>query len=320
MNNLLKYKDQIFEIKRKVESKDPSLFSYSSIKNNTIDENTISIVMTSSNRSKQTYFTLKSFLNSEFKNLQIIIVDDSDIDPISIDIIKEQNYPYTIELIKINRENKNWHNPLVNYNLGFQFIQGGKVIIQNAEVCHVGCVIDAINTRMQNNSYYVFDVKASLEFESNEVIYNKGVSSVDIYKENIYKGWYQSSHENNRGFHFLTAMNREVFDKIKNFSYDCTMGCSWDDDDFLLKIRSKHVTILNIYHETYHIGGIHLFHAIAGHTWDKNIELNDKLVHIKQKIFKVENTYIDVTENVNDFEYKYNVLLVRLANEWFSHW
>lgn len=232
MNNLLKYKDQIFEIKRKVESKDPSLFSYSSIKNNTIDENTISIVMTSSNRSKQTYFTLKSFLNSEFKNLQIIIVDDSDIDPISIDIIKEQNYPYTIELIKINRENKNWHNPLVNYNLGFQFIQGGKVIIQNAEVCHVGCVIDAINTRIQNNSYYVFDVKACLDFESNEVIYNKGVSSVDIYKENIYKGWYQSSHENNRGFHFLTAMKRDVFDNIKNFSYDCTMGSSWDDDDF----------------------------------------------------------------------------------------
>jgi hypothetical protein len=164
MENVLKNKQHIFEIKTKVENKDPELFLHSSIINNTIDENTITIVMAASNRSKQTYFTLKTIMNSKYKNLQIIMVDDSDIDPIDINYLKEQEYPYYIDLIKINRENKKWHNPLVNYNIGFQFIQGKKLIIQNAEVCHIGDVLDFMNANINDNNYYVFDVKASLNY------------------------------------------------------------------------------------------------------------------------------------------------------------
>ena len=56
--------------------------------------------MISSDRSIQTYFTLKTINNlSENKNVQIILIDDSSTDPIKIDEL----YVYThlqIDLIK----------------------------------------------------------------------------------------------------------------------------------------------------------------------------------------------------------------------------
>ena len=174
METLYKNKNLIFNIKRKVENKTESFFSHQVIDNNhVIDENTITIVMTSSNRSKQVYFTLKTISNSIFKNIQLILVDDSTYDNIDVDILKKNNYSFYIDFIKIKRENKIWHNPLVNYNIGFQFIKGSNIIIQNAEVCHIGDVLNFINRRLKmNDEYYVFDVKASRDYSTNEKIYN----------------------------------------------------------------------------------------------------------------------------------------------------
>ena len=81
MQTLIRNKDHIFSIKSKVENGDTSFYSYICIENGTIDKNTISIVITSSNRSKQTYFTLQTMANSINKNIHVVIVDDSDEDP-----------------------------------------------------------------------------------------------------------------------------------------------------------------------------------------------------------------------------------------------
>ena len=96
MQTLLENKEKIFKIKKKVDEKDASLYDHMVIPNIPITEETISIVMTASNRSNQTYFTLKTILNSSFKKIHVIIVDDSDEDP----IIKEEleKYPFYIEL------------------------------------------------------------------------------------------------------------------------------------------------------------------------------------------------------------------------------
>ena len=45
--------------------------------------------MTSSNRSKQVYFTLKTIEKCSFKNIHVIIVDDSDVDPINKEYINK---------------------------------------------------------------------------------------------------------------------------------------------------------------------------------------------------------------------------------------
>ena len=89
MQTLISNKDNIFEIKKKVETLDSSLFTHHNIPNIPIYNDTISIVMTASNRSKQTYFTLETIQKCSFKHVHLIIVDDSDLDPISLSILNK---------------------------------------------------------------------------------------------------------------------------------------------------------------------------------------------------------------------------------------
>ena len=299
MNTLYKNKDLIFSIKDNIDKiTENKLF-----KQNTNEKFDISIVMTSSNRSKQTYFTLSTFNPIDCK-LQVILVDDSTHDPIDLEKLKE--FPFHIDLIQINRETKNWFNPLVNYNIGFKFIKGSKVIIQNAEVCHIGNVLNFVKD-IVDDIYYVFDVNASLNYETNEEIYKYNQLTTEIYNQQLFDVWYQSA-SNNRNLHFLTAMTKSTFDKVKCFDYDCTMGSCHDDDDFLLKIISKNINIQNCHHTQYNIGGIHLFHVLASQVWDHGVELNNKLFESKKRIYNLNSKYISATENKEEFESNYKLL------------
>jgi hypothetical protein len=302
MQTLIRNKHHIFNIKSKVESGDTSFYSHICIEKGTIDTNTISIVMTSSNRSKQTYFTLKTMANSINKNIHVVIVDDSDRDPINADVLN--NYPFTIDFIKIDRATKCWHNPLVNYNIGFRFIKGGKVVIQNAEVCHVGDLLQYINNSVcEDNKYYVFDVIASRDFDTNEQIYVRNLRSIGIYNENLFSMWYQCVHFN-RKYHFLAALTKNTFDKICGFSYDLTMGSCFDDDDFLLKIIARNIHVVNIFHNEHVVGGIHLFHGCSVRMWDQGVEENVGLFQSKQIIYGKYGIYVDATETIGDFDRK----------------
>ena len=214
-------KDKILELKRKVEEKDESLGNHLRIPNIPITEETISIVMTASNRSKQTYFTLQTIQNSSHKAIQVIIVDDSDADPITKEELAK--YPFYIDFISIKRENKIWINPVVNYNIGFQYIQGTKLIIQNAEVCHIGDVLAYMGEQMIPDNYYVCDVKAAKSLYTNDVIYQSNTNTIDIYNNHSLFGiWYQSR-ERTVNYHFLSGMTMDTFNKIKNFSYDYSL-------------------------------------------------------------------------------------------------
>jgi hypothetical protein len=291
MQTLFENKDTIIEIKEKVESFDCSLFPHYNIPNIPIYNDTISIIMTSSNRSKQTYFTLKTIEMCLFKHVQVIIVDDSDIDTIK----KEElgRYPFHIDFISIRKENKKWINPVINYNIGFKYIQGSKVIIQNAEVCYVGDILEFVSSKIIDNNYYIFDVNAISSFENNEIVYNTDNLTTKIYNKNIYSEWYQ-----NRircvNYHFLTALTRNTFELVKNFSYDYTFGFAYDDDDFLLKIKSKEINLVNLFNDIYNIGGIHLYHNFSYKS--ENIESNEKIFEKKKNYYKLNNIYLDILD------------------------
>jgi len=291
MQTLLANKDAIFEIKKKVEEKDSSLYNHVAIPNIPITELTISIVMTACNRSKQTYFTLKTIQNSSHKAIQVIIVDDSDKDPITKEELEK--FPFYIDFISINRKNKNWVNPVVNYNIGFGYIKGTKIIIQNAEVCHVGDVLSYIGTKIIDDNYYVCDIRASKSLDTNNLIYENNLNSINIYNNNelFIKWWYQGK---NRlvNYHFLSALTAQTFNKIKNFSYDYTMGLNYDDDDFLLKIIANNININNLFYDEYYFGGIHLWHSSTLRKTIQKIESNENIFikkkenYSKQKIYK----------------------------------
>jgi hypothetical protein len=290
MQTLFSNKDSIFEIKKKVDRLDNSLFIHYNYPNIPIYDDTISIVMTSSNRSRQVYYTLKTIKKCSFKNIHVIIVDDSDIDPIKKEELEK--YPYHIDLVYIRTENKNWINPVINYNIGFKFIKGSRVVIQNAEVCYVGDILGWISKNVSDNNYYSFDVKAINSFENNEVIYNTNNLMNNIYlKDNLFSMWYHGRN-NITNYHFLTAMTRNTFELVKNFSYDYTFGVDYDDNDFLLKIKSKQINIVNLFHDEYFLGGIHLYHTSSYLKW-VNIISNSEIFNKKLNHYNNLNEYIE---------------------------
>jgi hypothetical protein len=295
MQTLMANKDKIFELKRKVEEKDASLYSHVVIPNISITEKTITIVMTASNRSRQTYFTLQTIQNSSYKDIQIILVDDSDSDSINRETLEK--YPFYIDFILIKRENKNWVNPVVNYNIGFEYIQGTKLIIQNAEVCHIGDVLAYMGEQMIPDNYYVCDVKAAKSLYTNDVIYQSNTNTIDIYNNHSLFGiWYQSR-ERTVNYHFLSGMTMDTFNKIKNFSYDYSLRTSYDDDDFLLKIIANKITVINLFHDEYNFGGIHLWHNSIIKKNRKKIENNQNIFNKKKEYYKKTGKYIDIFNN-----------------------
>lgn len=303
MNSLKNNKDLLFSIKEQIMNNDNSIITSVIIDNNSITSETISIVMTSSNRSKQTYFTLDTIKKSAYKDIQVIIVDDSTNDPIKREVL--ERYPFYIDFITINKINKRWHNPLVNYNIGFTYIKGSKIIIQNAEVCHIGDVVSNVYNNTFDNNYYVFDVKAVKDYDSNDKIYRMNTDNISIYEnEELFSVWYQ--HEtNNRNLHFLTAMTINTFSLINSFSYDYIFGTCYDDDDFLLKIKSNKINIINFFNNNCGLGGIHLFHGISTETWDINRESNQLLFEKKINYYNNHHEYIDVSEDNINFDLKY---------------
>jgi len=296
MQSLISNKDNIIKLREKVETLDRSLFTHYVYDTIPIYEDTISIVMTSSNRSKQVYHTLETIQKCSFKHIQVIIVDDSDVDPIAVSALYK--FPFYIDLVFINRQNKNWINPVINYNLGFKLIRGSKVVIQNGEVCYVGDVLGFISNNIKDNNYYIFDVKAISSLENNEIIYNNDNLTTEIYKKDIYSEWYQ-----NRircvNYHFLTALTRNTFNLILNFSYDYAFGKDYDDNDFVIKILSRKINIVNIFNDIYNLGGIHLYHNSCFN--NVNIESNNKLFEKKRDYYNLNNIYIDFIDNMDKF-------------------
>ena len=293
MQTLISNKEKIFEIIEKVENFDSSMITHYYYPNIPIYDDTISIVMTSSNRSRQVYYTLQTIQKCSFKHVHVIIVDDSDTDPIIRSMIN--GYAFYIDLVIIRKENKNWINPVVNYNIGFKFIKGSKVVIQNSEVCYVGDVLGWISTNITDNNYYSFDVKAVDSFEGNNEIYKIKDLTPNIYsKDHIFKKdnkWYHGRN-NLTNYHFLTAMTRNTFELVKNFSYDYTFGVDFDDNDFLLKIKSKNINIVNLFHDEYFFGGIHLYHTSSYLKW-VNVISNSEIFNKKLNHYNNSNEYIE---------------------------
>ena len=296
-------KDKIIRVKREVETNESNIYTHHCISKNSIDENTITIVMTSSNRSKQTYYTLDTIQRSAYKNIQVILVDDS--------TDKLDTYPFSIDFLVIHRDKKFWHNPCVNYNIGFKFIKGGNIILQNAEVCHVGDVLSYIQPLFCDDHYFVFDVAACVNYGANDAIYGSDTTSTDIYKQShLFDVWYQSESAN-RKLHFLTALSRSTFQKVGGFSYDYTFGCSYDDDDFLLRIVSNQDNrIVCCHHTTSQCGGIHLFHVRNSTTtgWDNGRELNETLYNAKKEYVNKYKVYLEVSETAETFDGAYCTL------------
>ena len=251
------------------------------------DPNGISIVMTTHDRITQTLFTLDTIKQySSGRNVQVILIDDSE-ELINQDILN--SYPYSIDYVTL--KSKKWTNPCVNYAIGFNIIRYDNVIIQNAEVCHIGDIIGYVLGNLHENNYLVFDVACTPDITYNKPLYDLEDKSYDnVYLhvlENNYN-WYQHHLEINKKYHFLTAIKKQDLLRIGGFDYDYSFGACFDDTDFIYQIEEYYKFDIKIVkHNKNKIMGIHLFHEKSK---SNNAYTNDHML-INKYLFQMKCKY-----------------------------
>ncbi len=292
-NHLIANYEKLYQIKEMLNTQNNNYFTTIKINEKELDENTVSIVMTACNRSIQTYFTISTIANSSYKNVQIILVDDSTTDPVTIE--KLQEYNVHIELINI--KNKFWVNPCVNYNIGFIHIKGGKIIVQNAEVCHIGDVINYVVNSVNNDEYHAINVCALRDLSANYALYNIGdmeYSNYDKIRKLCINWWYQHSIHRNEYYHFLVAITKTSFDKIGGFDIDYSLGIEYDDNSFVFDIKNSGIKLINPNIDS-QIMGVHQWHQQSDSGSYSNNVNNRSLYNCKVDYYNTNKTFLNLT-------------------------
>lgn len=292
-----------------IDTLDNNYIKHIPINEKCIDKNTcISIVMTTHNRVVQTYYTLETIAKSKYKDIHVVIVDDTKLSigkssKYQVDILdinKLSSFDIYIDYIEII--NKNWVNACVNYNIGFKFIKGDRVIIQNSEVCHIDDVISNVDKNLKNEScYLVYDVFSlynevcnnamykiakDLKYEHLDLIINLGK---DVKCSGM---WFNHYQKRNTLFHFLCAIRKQDLEDIEFFDLDYATTIGYDDNNLVLKLKNNSkINIKNIKNDVEYVFGVHQWHYPFSHNF-VNTEIYNKMLYQYQTSFVEKNGYV----------------------------
>lgn len=281
--------------------------------------NSISIVMTTNDRITQTLYTLLTISQSSFNDFEVILVDDS-----CNFIPYKELEAFNITIVYIQIKNKFWINPCVNNNIGLFNARSEKIILQNAEVCHVGDVLKYVSENLTKENYIIFDVLSVQKINLNNEIYDAHGSYDKIIKNALnsrtqkskvrsYSSfisshsylWVQHGAYVNTGLNYLTAIHKINLLKLGNgFDLDFMNGSCFDDGEFIFRINYVlNLQIHNVNNETTKLMGIHQCHSRNNSTGIyTGYGINSFIYHTKKTYFLINNVWpTHITFNTNNF-------------------
>lgn len=244
----------------------------------------VSVVMAYINRKRQLQHTLDTISKSQYKNLEIIIVDDGSLQDQRVEDLVCQ-YDMEIIVIRIEPSEKRWINPCIPYNIGLSKSTGDIIILQNPEVCHVGDIIQYCKDNITDNKYLTFSVINSPSAEENEKIYKYDgiIPHWDVQQVFTPHSWYNHPTCRNSQFHFLSCMTRNTLNIVGGFNEQFKNGLSYDDDEFITRLRR----VVDCFTLPPDIGfGIHLWHPGGSVFYDKKVDLLQTLININSQLHK----------------------------------
>lgn len=171
----------------------------------------VSIVMTTYNRAHLLERTLGSIFSQEFKDFEVIIVDDGT-DKETPELC--EHYPHPVRYFKrVRHPGTFYSNPAVPNNIGLKRALGELVILQNAECMHVSPEVIASMVAATPKGTSTFAQVAALK------------------PDDSFEQWYIHSTYNPRPFFFCQALHRDVINQLRGFDEDY-LYYGYDDNDF----------------------------------------------------------------------------------------
>jgi len=179
--------------------------------------------------------TLRSFLQYNPENFDVVIVDDA-----SSEDIKLPTLPYDVEVIKL--KNRSWLNPVIAFNTGLIEVAKRKsefVILQGVDCYHAGNLIEYVK-KMKSNSYISFGCYALSKDENPEkpVIKNKLANVQNT------SSWYNHPTIRPVAYNFCSAMTTKNLVRLNGFDERFMKGNAYEDNYFLHQVRSLGLKVI----------------------------------------------------------------------------
>jgi glycosyltransferase involved in cell wall biosynthesis len=194
----------------------------------------IVIVMTYFDRPVQLKKTLKSIAESEYKNFEVVIVDDCSSKPPEIGLTP---FPVTVLTTCL----KGWTNPEPAYNKGLLFaltMNPEVIILQNAECYHWGDVISRAS-EVTDESYISFgcySLNEETTFRPHNICQEIELNNIGASRDGQ-NAWYNHPLLRPMGYDFCSAITAKNMKILNGYDERFSFGCGFGDDYLLERIK-----------------------------------------------------------------------------------
>ena len=210
--------------------------------------------MTYFNRKDQLLRTLASFEQYNPDDFFVVIVDDK-----SDEMLQLYCHKFKIHIITI--QDKKHCNPCIPFNHAILWAlswDADTIILQNAECCHMGDILDYVKKNLNELNYISFGCYSQGKDEAIGSVINPKGASFDGES-----AWYNHPIYRPVGYHFCSAITANNITKLNGFDERFAGGIAFDDDYFLYQIRClglnieiiKEPIVIHQWHEPTQWGG-----------------------------------------------------------------
>jgi GT2 family glycosyltransferase len=198
----------------------------------------ISIAMSYINRRGLLIETLKSIIRSEYKDIEVVIVDDTSEENERIEDLVNV-YPF-IRVIRVEKEEKWYISGSMPWNRAIANCKGDIVIMQNPECLHVHDVLSYVAENADDTNYISMSVYSLDKILTNELPLKDNLleyfNTLPQQHVKEYIGWYNHSEYNKTYYPFCAVLTRKNMDELGGFDERYAAGVGFEDDDFINRI------------------------------------------------------------------------------------
>jgi hypothetical protein len=241
-------------------------------------------------------------------DFEIIIIDDGSREDQRITDIPGMFPDLHIIFIRIDPKDKHHINPVIPYNIAFNYIKGDIVLYSQTELLHAGDILGVVRANSSKGTHLTFAVYSVNQYIQNRInrLQSFDYNSISRvlgprvgYKEVWTDGdtcWYNHSMHRRAFGSFIWSMTRYDLERMNGFDERYAFGFAFDDAEFTIRLARADMFIRYsdmpyVIHQ-YHIPSDYQKNAIQ---YVKNREIYHNFTIVEEGYKAMHNTFYKKT-------------------------
>ena len=192
----------------------------------------ISIVTAYYNRKELFINTLNSIARSEYRDFEVIAVDDGSRQEERLEDLK---YPF-LRIIRIEPRDKWYNSSCIPFNIGIKETKGDIIVLQNPECYHVDDILSYVSENSNDSNYIAMP---TYSINKNMTLNDSVKNFKQLPQQSVvnYVGWYNHPKFRAVYYHFCSAITRRNLDILGGFDERYATGTGYEDNEFIDRVR-----------------------------------------------------------------------------------